>query len=380
MRIAFNIQPLVSGQKTGIAYSQDACIRTLIKQHPDDEFVLAYFNFKQKKAVEEYAGKNVTLMPCPRFPASAYRSLSTMLPLPYRWFFKTNADVNHFFNYIVPPAIQGRSLVTIHDMAFRRHPETVRAKTKYMLKIGLHKSIERADRIITVSEFSKKEIAYYYNYPDDKIAVVYNGVDRNRFNPALDPSTLDRVRGTYKIPKTYILYFGTLEPRKNLERLIRAYALIKQRYRDFPVLVIAGGKGWLFKSIFETVTRMGLEKDILFTGYTNDSEKICLMQGALFFCFPSLYEGFGLPVLEAMACGTPVLSSNNSSLAEIAGNAALLVDPLSEESIAGGLERLFLDESLLEELRKKGLERVRDFSWSKASSALYALYKEVSGE
>jgi glycosyltransferase involved in cell wall biosynthesis len=315
-----------------------------------------------------------------RFPGTAYRTLSTVLPLPYRWFFKSKADVNHFFNYIIPPEIQGKSLVTIHDMAFKRHPETVRAKTKYMLKAALHKSIKRASRIITVSEFSKEEIAYYYNYPADKIAVVYNGVDRNKFNTVLDPSKLDGVREKYKIPKSYILYFGTLEPRKNLERLIRSYARVKQAYRDFPVLVIAGGKGWLFKSIFETVTRLGIEKDIIFTGYTSDSEKCCLMKGARFFCFPSLYEGFGMPVLEAMACGTPVLSSNNSSLAEIAKDAALLVDPLSEENIAWGLERLFLDEALPAELRKKGLERVEHFSWSKAAESLYALYKEVSGE
>jgi glycosyltransferase involved in cell wall biosynthesis len=383
MRIAFNIQPIVSGNKTGVAYSQDACIRMLINQHPQDEFVLEYFTYKNRKQKEKIAGEycreNVTIKTC-NVPGSWYRSCSTVLPLPYRWFFKGSADINHFYNYIIPPEVQDKSIVTIHDMAFKRYPETVRAKTKYMLKIGLQKSIQRAARIITVSEFSKKEILHYYDYPDNKITVVYNGVDRDKYNTNVDSSEIAAVCATYGIPQDYILYLGTLEPRKNLERLIKAYAILKHKHGDFPVLVIAGGNGWLFDTIFKTVWDLKIGESIVFTGYVNDREKTCLMAGAGFFCFPSLYEGFGMPVLEAMACGAPVLSSGNSSLAEIAGNAALLVDSSSVEHIASGLEKLYLDGTLRSDLRKKGLERIKDFSWNKSAEALYAVYKEAINE
>jgi glycosyltransferase involved in cell wall biosynthesis len=391
MKIAFNVQPLVSERKAGVGHAEDACLRALIGYHPEDEFFLEYFarffppkNAKiEKEAASVYLKNNVRLNVCNFFPNPAYRLISSLLPLPYRWFFKTNAEVSHFFNFIVPPFVTGKKVVTIHDMTFRRFPKTVKAKIKYMLKLSLRSSIKRADRIIAVSEFTKKEILNFYTYPEENIRVVYNGVDTQMYNASLREEKQGGIKAVcakYGIKEAYALYLGTLEPRKNLERLIKAYALARERRADFPPLVLAGGEGWLYGSIFRTVKECHLENAVVFTGYVSREEKPLLLAGAEFFCFPSLYEGFGMPVLEAMACGTPVLTSNSSSLVEVAGDAALLVNAYSIEDMAGSLERLCFDKVLRHDLRKKGLERVRRFTWQNAAEQLYTIYKEAVDE
>jgi glycosyltransferase involved in cell wall biosynthesis len=367
-------------------------MKTLIAQYPSDVFFLDFFarkNFldyfmyknvkiRRRDALAYCEGKkNAQLSCCSFFPAMEYRIASAFAPLPYRWFIKNQADATHFFNFIVPPFARGKKVVTIHDMAFKRFPQTVRFRTKCLLNLNLHKAVKRADRIVAVSEFTKNEILAFYPYSAEKIKVVYNGVNTQKYNAAIAPAEIAPARKRYGVPEDYILYVGTLEPRKNIERLIRAYDQVKKRYADFPVLVLAGGKGWLCENIFQTVKDLRLEKDIVFTGYVDDRAKPCLMAGARCFCFPSLYEGFGMPVLEAMACGTPTLTSRNSALTEVAGDAALLADAFSVESIADALEKLCFDETLRAELRQKGLERAERFSWRKAAELLHTIYKEV---
>jgi glycosyltransferase involved in cell wall biosynthesis len=384
MNIAFDIQPLVAGERTGVGSSEAASVRVLVAQHPRDRFFLEYFAFRKRAAkraaAAEYLGENARLSVCTVCPGGIYRFIAALLPVPYRWFIRTRAEVTHFFNFFIPPFVRGKAVVTIHDMVLKRFPQTMRARTKYLLKWSMRGTLRRASRVVTDSEFSKREIMAYYRYPANRIQVVYLGVDTGKCTQEIDRGARAKVCQKYGIPGEYLLYLGMLEPRKNLERLIRAYARVQSRTAGVPHLVLAGGKGWRFAGIFRTVRELGLEHRVFFPGYIAEEDKPALLAGASVFCFPSLYEGFGLPVLEAMACGVPVLTANGSALPEVAGEAALLVDPFSVEEIARGMERLCFDEPLRTALRAKGLERVKRFTWERTAAALYALYQEVADE
>ena len=381
MKIAFDAQPLLSGTKSGVGFCEDGLVTALLKRYPENEYVLEYFSLRNHGVKEEilkkYTKEKAALAPCKWFPGSLYRMASAFLPAPYAMMFPKKKQLTHFFNYYIPPFTRGKKVVTVHDMVVKACPETVRKKTLWFLRRTLKASIRRADHIVTDSEFSKKEILKYYNVPEEKISVVYCGVDFERFKPLENKEFLNLVKEKYGIEKEYFLYLGTLEPRKNLVRLVQAYAEAKKGKEDFPCLVLAGGKGWMYEEIFHTVRILGLEQDVLFTGYVADEEVPVLMAGAFAFCFPSVYEGFGMPVLEAMACGTPVLTSRDSSMEEIAGEETVLVDAISVESIKTGLISLHEQKVLREQLIQKGLQKVKEYSWKNAGEALMKVYRDL---
>lgn len=382
MNIAFDALPLM-GRLTGIGYCEAGQVTALAKLHPEHDFTLNYFairRFAEKKAtLAPYLRENMTAKQafCSPF---AYRLLSSFIPVPYRWFFGKSAKISHFFNYIVPPFVHGKTVVTVHDMVYRAFPETVRGRTRHMLELGLVKSMRRADRIVTDSEFSKSEIIKYYPEFAEKIRVVPCGVDMEKFHPETDAAKLRKVRETYGLAEQYFLYLGTLEPRKNLERLIDAYAKFAKTHENPAQLVLAGGKGWLYDGIFAKVQSLGLADKVIFTQYIASEDLCALMSGALAFTFPSIYEGFGMPPLEAMACATPVLVSDAASLPEVTGDCAVIVKADSVDSIAQGLSRLFTDEKLRARLSVQGLERARSFSWERSARMLYDVYAELLPE
>lgn len=380
MRIAFDALPLL-GQMTGIGWCEAGQVKALTRLFPEDDFALQYFYLRgraQREAqLSAYSAQNMTAKGA-LCSAYGYRLLTSLLPLPYRLFFGKDADVTHFFNYIVPPGVHGKTVVTVHDMVYRTYPETVRSRTRHMLDMGLTRSMERADRIVTDSEFSRQEIIRYYPRYAEKIRVVPCGVDCERFRPERDPAATERVKQTYGIKGDYFLYLGTLEPRKNLERLIDAYAAFAGDVNVPPRLVLAGGKGWLYEGIFQKVQSLGLSDRVVFTQYVASEDMCALMSGALAFTFPSLYEGFGMPPLEAMACGTPVLSSDAASLPEVTGDCAVIVKAEDVSSIADGLRRLYADPALRQRLSREGLERAKGFSWDKSARMLMDVYKEIA--
>lgn len=387
MKIAFDMQPLLNSNKSGVGYNEHGLVTGLMKKYTENEYLLEYFGYKdaetKKEIVAQYEQSNATANVCSWFPGSLYRLLSTFFYLPYHCFFKKNREITHFFNYFIPPGVRGKRVVTIHDMAFREFPETVRFKTKIFLKLGLRKSIKRADKVITVSEFSRSEIQKYYAVPDTRIAVVPNGVDSQRFHDQYTEKEIEHVRKKYEIKTAeYFLFLGNVEPRKNLVRMIQAYALFVKQHKgeDVPELVIAGGRGWLCDEIYEEAAKNEINNHIRFTGYVEDGDVPLLMSGAMVFCFPSLYEGFGMPPLEAMACGTPVLTSNTTSLAEVVGDAAITVNPLDVDEMADGLSRLFKSETLRESLHKKGMERAKKYSWENAVDKLYQVYEQIKDD
>lgn len=379
-KVSFDVQMLVKVNKTGIGW----CVQNLLMNLPHMDGVsyqLNYFslgtNDEQLKSIEHYKSFGYQIKKCNWCESRVYRIMSNIIPLPYSHFFGDDSNVSVFFNYIVPPGVRGRKIVLVYDMVYKAFPETVKKRTKSLLKMSLEKTCERADHIITISEFSKREIIKYLGIPEGKISIMPCGVDLSIYHPDYSEEMIVKTLGKYNVPRNYLLYLGTLEPRKNIVRMIEAYSLAKEKNTDIPKLVMAGGKGWVYSRIFETVHRLKLEDDIIFTGYISEFDVPMLMKGARAFLFPSLYEGFGMPPLEAMACGTPVLVSNVASLPEVVGEASIKVDPFSVESIKSGIELITYDESIRIELSQKGLERAKMFTWDRAAQVLLGTIKTL---
>ncbi len=287
---------------------------------------------------------------------------------------KAKSDVLFCPTFLSPIFAPCGVVLTIFDMAFMRYPETCDLFFRTYLRVMLSLTKGRARKILTISEYSKKEIVKYLNVPEDRIEVIYPGKDE-RFTPGRSA-----LGGKYGIPGKYFLYIGTIEPRKNIETIIDAFAKVKRESALPHSLVIAGGKGWYYDSVFRNARVSGVEDSIIFPGYIPEEDLPSLYRNAEAFVFPSLYEGFGLPVLEAMACGCPVIASNTSSIPEAAGDAAILIDPLDTYSIAASMKKVASDPGLREQLVNKGLERSRRFSWDNAAKKTLAALKNAAKE
>lgn len=381
MRITFDAVPISSEKITGIGWCEVGQTQAIAELYPENRYEYSFFSSGDSSRVQRvrnFAGSTIGLN-CSGFSGYLYRLLSTFLPVPYSLFFGKKSDVTHFFNYIVPPFVSGKKVVTVHDMVYKAFPGTVRGRTLFMLNMGLKRSMKRADIIVTDSEFSKTEIIKYFPEHKNKIRVVPCGVDTERFRPCTDKERIAAVKASLGIEGDYFLYLGTIEPRKNLERLISAYAAFAKKVGDkAPELALAGGKGWLNDGIYSRVEKLGMTDKIIFTEYVPSEDMAPLMCGALAFVFPSLYEGFGMPPLEAMACGVPVLASGEASLPEVTGDCAVICDAYSPKSIAQGLYRLYSDEKLRAELSRKGIERAKSFTWERSAELLMDIYKELA--
>ncbi len=285
---------------------------------------------------------------------------------------RLGADLAHGPVFVAPLAAPCPVVVTVHDLSFVRFPRLFRPANRLYLGALTRLSARRARRVIAVSAHAADETAHLLGVPRARIDVVYHGVDP-QFRP-LPAETVQRFRAAAGLPERFVLFLGTLEPRKNLVRLVEAFA----RLRDPALkLVIAGGRGWYDEEVHARVEALELNDRVVFPGYVPAEDLPLWYNAAAVFAFPSLYEGFGMPVLEAEACGTPVLTSNCSALPEAAGNGALLVDPLQVEAIAAGLERLFHDETLRGELRQRGLAHAARFTWQQTAAETVAVYRRA---
>jgi glycosyltransferase involved in cell wall biosynthesis len=234
----------------------------------------------------------------------------------------------------------------------------------------------QADRIITVSEASKRDILQYFRIPPEKIEVIYNGIDERFWTPPAG-NEIERVRERYQLTDEFLLYAGNIKPHKNLERLIDAFHRLRREGFDHLKLLIIGDEVSKYAMLRRAVHRHKLHKHVRFLGFVPDQTLAALYRLAAVFVFPSLYEGFGLPPLEAMASGTPVVTSNVSSMPEVTGGAALLIDPYDPDAIAGGIRRVLTDQALRDDLRARGLARAREFSWARSAERVRAIYDEV---
>ncbi len=306
-----------------------------------------------------------------RFP-SCRLQLWYQLGLPLRMR-KDRLDLFHDPVYPLPFLLPVPGVITVHDLSNYETPDVHGARAA--LAARLYPShLRRASMIIADSMYTASRIAELFPWAADKVEVVPLGVS-DSFRRVERGAETSRVAEKYGLPPRFMLFLGTLEPRKNLDRLLSAFQSVAG---DIPHwLVIAGGLGWKYRKLLEKISRHPMKKRIILTGFVEDADLPALLSSAEFLVYPSLLEGFGLPVLEAMACGTPVLTSDTSSMPEVAGEAALLVDPLSIESIENGIRLLATDISRRESLSEKGMRRASGYSWKNTAAGTLEVYKRV---
>ncbi len=298
---------------------------------------------------------------------------------PIEWFIGS-VDIVHGAFHLLPPSRRARRMVTIFDLSNLRYPEMHRAESFHIHAPLLRHAVDKADRIIAISQSCKNDIIELLGASADRIRVVHGGIDIEEFSGAIDTGLIQALRKRFNIPGDYFIHLGTLEPRKNLARLIEAYARLRQRFKDCPQLVLAGQAGWMYEDVFASIERLRLGDSVVHTGYLERTAAVSLLRGAYACVYPSLYEGFGLPVLEAMAARIPVLTSNVSSMPEVAGETGILVDPKSVDAIEAGLVELIENLSAARQRTEAAYERASRFTWKDSARALAEVYRELAGE
>ena len=385
MRIGIDVTSAVT-QSAGIGRYTRELVRAMLTLGAPHRYTLLY-------ATEKRVEKPIDPLP----PGARLRRLPVhdkwlarvwhrfQLPIPVE-LATGRLDLFHSHDFTLPPVLPGtRTLLTVHDLSFLRDPDSAVPSLRKFLDRAVRRSVARAGRVLADSQATKDDLVELFGVPAGKIDVLPGGVDA-RFGPIRDPAALAAVRARYDLGDgPIILYVGTIQPRKNYERLIRAFAqVIGRRWKtgSDPMgdvnLVIAGGKGWMFDDIFAEVAHLGLERRVRFTGFVDDADLPALYSAATIFAYVSLYECFGLPVLEAMACGAPVIGSSVSSIPEIIGDAGLLVDPMDVDAIAAGLLGLLKDLSARDAYMRDGLRRASKFTWGAAARQLLSIYDQMA--
>jgi len=313
----------------------------------------------------------------PRSPRVEIRSL----PSPRLWTHlrlswevaRRPPDVVFVPAHVLPVISPGRAVVTVHDLGYLRHPQAHAPFSRWYLDRLTRRSVALAAEVIAVSAATRDDLVRFYGAAPDRIAVVHHGLDHDRFRPIEDPGALEETRRRYGIDSPYLLHVGTIHPRKNLTVILRALADLRARGLDV-CLALAGGLGWRAE---EVIARGG--EGVRWLGYVAEGDLPALMSGARALVMPSLYEGFGMPVLEAMACGIPVVCSRASSLPEVAGDAALLVDPQDDQAWVCTLSRVLRDEDLRASLVSRGLKRAARFTWERCAQETLAVLERAGG-
>lgn len=312
-----------------------------------------------------------------RFPTRWKNWLWTRLEWPPLERFTGPADIVHGGFHLLPPARKAKRVVTVFDLAGMRKASIHDGADQAMHRRLLAHAIPRADGIFAISQSCRNDVIELLGADPDKVYVVPGGVDLAEFTGDLDDALLDDLRSRHRIGADYLVHLGTLEPRKNLARLVEVYARIAEKQEAMPQLVLAGGKGWMFEPIFDAIGRYGLEQQVITTGYLTRAEAVALLRGSRACVYPSLYEGFGLPVLEAMAARVPVLTSNVSSLPEVIGETGILVDPEDDASLASGLERLLFERGDEAARIEAAWQRAQGMTWAHSAGHLAACYRAV---
>lgn len=304
------------------------------------------------------------------------KKLWTQIALPYDLYtHKFRPDVFFTPTHYAPRFSPIPTVIAIMDLSYIHYPHLFKAKDLYQLKLWTRYSAKKAAKILTISLASKNDIIDLYNVEPEKIVVIFPGIKDHSLEKG---ENMEDIRKKFDLEKNYILFVGTLQPRKNIERLIEAYAKLKKQRENLPTLVIVGKKGWLYEPILEAPQKYGVVEDVRFLEFVDDPELISLYRHAVFFILPSLYEGFGLPILEAMQHGCPVITSNISSMPEAGGDAALYVDPTNTDDIAEKMQLLMHDKKLQEEMREKGYKQIKKFSWEKAAGQTLAVLESIA--
>ena len=308
-------------------------------------------------------------------PSGGY-SVGEQLTVPIR-LTRAGATLFHTPHYVLPVLTPCRSIVTIHDCIHLVFPQYLPGRlARAYARAAFWTAAHRARRILTVSEASKRDILRFLRVSEERVTVIHNAIDE-RFDVAPPAEDVTRVRERYQLHNRFIMYAGNIKPHKNLDRLIDAFARLRHNGFDDLTLLISGSEVSRYAGLRRAVHRYNLHRHVRFLGFQSEDTLSALYRLADVFVFPSLYEGFGLPPLEAMACGTPVVVSNVSSLPEVVGDAGILVNPYDPESIADGIARVLTDDALRAALAAKGLARARQFSWETSVTRVRQIYEEV---
>jgi glycosyltransferase involved in cell wall biosynthesis len=379
MRIAIDYSAAVN-QRAGIGRLVRNQVLALAEVDHDNDYRLVYArpnrgSVPQFPRAHNFSRKEVRL---------GERWLSILwhrakLPVPADWL-SGPVDVYHCPDFVLPPLRRARGILTVHDLAFLMRPDCADERLRAYLEEVVPRSVQRADFIIADSENTRNDLVVLLGVKPQSVAVVPGGVEE-RFARVTDEERLKKARKKIGIgDEPFVLAIGVIEPRKNLNRLMDAFTALKQRANVPPnlKLVLAGGKGWLYDDIFDHHAASPVRDDIVLPGFVPDDLLPAVYSAAEALAFPSLYEGFGLPILEAMACGTPVVASRASCLPEVAEGAALLVDPNSVDGLTGALELVLLDADVRARLVKHGYERASQYTWTRAAEQLLGVYRMVA--
>lgn len=401
MRIGIDCRTILNpgyGEAAGVGHYTFFLVSNLLKIDKENEYVLFFDNLLSKNAAEEMVSGALNVK-IKFFPFHQYKHY---LPFAFSHLLTSGAiekeklDVFHSPAYTLPLAYHGKSIVTVHDLAIYKNPKWFPGKfllgQSFSTKTLVPKSLKKADKIIAVSENTKKDITEIFKIDPGKVEVIYEGVEFRNL-PKKSETTcgvesevcFEDLKIKYGLKNNYVLFLGTIEPRKNIVALIRAFCDLISRDKNLEKkyqLILAGAKGWKYEKVFkemgECLKNLGDKGEVKYIGYVPGREKFSLMRGAACFVFPSFYEGFGLPVLEALSLGVPTITSDRASLPEIAGQAAILVDPGKVSEISGALGKILVDKNLREELGKRGTEQARKFSWKKCAEETLRVYKNIA--
>ena len=372
MNVCIDIQSAVT-QRAGVGRYTREIVQHLASVAPDDSFLLPYFDFKNEASPIEVP--NAELRPIRWCPGRAAQLAWKTIHWPPYDMLAGKADLYHFPNFIIPPMRKGcKTVVTIHDMSFVPYPHFAEGRNVRYLNAHIRDTVDRADAIITVSEFSAKEICTYLGVDPKRVFAIHHGIADTFARP--DDNTVKHVLAECKLDKPFLLTVGTVEPRKNLELLVSIFENLK----DFDgELVIAGGLGWKYEPILERIKKSPRAKNIRCLGYTADDKLPALYAGASAFLLTSHYEGFGFPPVEAMACGTPVVSSTGGSLAEVLGEGAVLINSLSHEDWIDPINQVLNDSTFREKLIIRGFAKAASYRWADAARKTMNVYRQVTG-
>jgi len=375
MRIGIDCRRILDpkhNESAGIGYYTYYLIKNLLMIDKENQYFLFLYDSRIK--LEEFKQDNVQIVYFPGLENIG------KIPFFYRHIFVPHIlklyhlDIYHNPAYIIPFFYFGKSVITVHDLAFYKNPAWFPEGQFFNTRILTPFSLYKAKKIIAVSESTKNDLIKYFKVKKEKIKVVLEGVD-DYCTLVVDESKIDE---KFKIIDPYFLALGTLEPRKNITRLIEAFNkfLLENPESNFKLL-LAGKKGWKYELIFETIKNLKLEDKVIWVGYVHLPEKIFLLRNSYSLVFPSLYEGFGLPILEAMNMGVAVVTSNVASIPEIVIDNAVLIDPEDVESIKEGLNKIYRDHNLRQKLIERGKGIARHFTWGKSAQKTLELYKSL---
>ena len=372
MRIGIDISPITAG-RTGVGQYCFYLLKNLLALATDCEF--AGFSSGSARLDLGPLATQIRHRHIP-LPTRVLYALWTALGRPKVDTFLGGVDVYHATNYFLPPTRAARRVVTVHDLAFLRVPELCSPKIRGIFSKRIRGFIRDADAVIACSEATRADAIELLDADPSKVTTVYEAVDEV-FTPMDREAAAAYVAQHYGIRQPYLLFVSTLEPRKNVPTLLRAFAQLKN---DIPhTLVLAGGVGWNAEPIFQTLAELNLSSRVAQTGFVRSHAELpAFYSAADAFVFPTLYEGFGLSVLEAMTCGCPVVTSNNSSIPEVTGGAALCVDALDADGLANAVRRLLEDAPLRESMITRGREQAQRFSWKKCAQQTLAIYRQLS--